>query len=262
MSSKYVGIKFRKDDESNIVSITIVNQTTGGDVLRDYQIDLWAATAEADYTNGQYIPYTFWWKLEPAEDTYQLSLYNAGSGDHVFGGLPSPSYHIQIDGYLLSEELPAAEAAANLHVWHEDNPSDIYTYELDANSRTSLIRTTSFNGDLSTTLFGVEASSDHAYEFVEFSIDSGVTWYGNNDPDISWGSNVPLYTDRTINSEGHFWIQLVTAPPIGVNNVLIHWKPKVNKGKIETTLKQPNDGISIVDRKSPVRLLDHGVEFI
>jgi hypothetical protein len=258
MGYKYAGIQFRRHDDAGIAQISVYNTTKSEYVLEDALVDLYMA--EHDDTNGEYELFTYWITLPYPDDLYTVEAIHSGSHNASCAGT---DYSVEIEQYLLIEELTSAEIQTVLTIWDEDNSLDTYTYTLTASTVVDTAQTTSANGDGSEDTFGVGATNSHAAEFLEFSIDGGTTWKTIYSPDIySWGSNLPDYDDETIDTDGHFWVVFVTPPATGTSNVKLKWKPKATTGKIVRTIKQPTDGINYYDLVSPVRLLDDAIEMI
>lgn len=260
--AKYAGIKFRMNDETYVANITIVDTTTGLDVIRNKPFDTYYKPADYGATPMQYIIGTFWWKLPYDDHEYEIFVNNGGAVSGRIYGAASPAGEILIDGYLMNAPLNPGTIYSVLSVWHSSFPSDIINVNIEGyDERISLLQTTSFNGDGIETEFAID-DIHHARDFYRWSVNGGITWYYPGDADITWGSNIPTYDDEIIDENGHFTVKFLDAPEIGTNNVKIQWYPMLDKGKILKTLSFPNDGAGYVDVRGELRLLDYSIEFI
>lgn len=254
---KFSGIKFRKDDESGIAKINIIDVTTSTEVIVDALVDLY--TADQDYTIGKYESFVYWATLDPADHDYIVIVEHSGTHNPSAGG----SYHIQVDAYLITEELIDGKAEVVVTAEHSDHIGTTFEYTMSPDVNTSSYKQATFNGDGILDSF-VLSSNNRASNPYKFSIDGGTTWLYPNSYQLTWGSILTStgYINELMDSDGYFGVTFDTPPIVGVNNVIIEYIPKVNKYTVTTTLKQPNDGSTFKDLRQNIRLLDHGVEAI
>ncbi len=252
MNKQYSGIHFQKTIDSGMAKVSVYNTTREEFVIEEELVDL--------YTSSENDPedFVFWTKLPYSDDDYEVTVTHSG----IHNPLASSPYSLNIVKYLIVESINDACLETVLTIFDDEN-NDNYTYTLEDDTRKELNIIKSFNGNGTITEFAIEESTKHAFEFIEFSINEGVTWFYPDDTQITWGSNSPDYNNETIDGDGHFTIKFIVAPDVGVSNVQIKYKPIFNKGILSTKLIQAVDDIGTYkDSSSAIRVLDYGLEFI
>ena len=249
---KYIGVVFRTHDEAGTALINIINTTTAATVLTNKSVDLYDKQYDISAAPTVYGLYCFWWEVTPATDNYSITVTLSPS--------TTIGRYLQIERYLDNSPITAGGVTTVMTTWDIANPLDTYAYTLVPGATTTLSKIEYFNGDGITKVFPL-TTTNHAHEFMSFSVDGGSTWVYTTDILITWGSNTPNYDDSIIDANGHFTVKFVDAPISGVNNIGIQFLPIVTNYNLTRTMNQPST-VGYVDYQKEVRLLYDSLELI
>jgi len=264
VNKREYGIVFIKDIDCGIAKITVFDTTesvyVGEDGTKDVNplyryVDLYQSANHSTLEQA----YTYWISLEVGH-SYVITAVNSGTHNP----LAIATYNVGIIKFLQTEPLVVDDIIEKqFQTFHTSFESDKYTYDPISGVTTDAMKTQVFNGDDVTRTF-VLSGTNHAVEFVTFSIDGGITWRYPSDLYITWGSNAPAYDNETIDSNGQFGIYFIDdAPPTGSSNVIIKFRPLANKAQLTINVKQPHDEFNTFkDYRSHVVMQDYAVEFI
>jgi len=251
--SKYLGVHFLRDDESGIALMSVENITRSELILVDEYVDLY--TADKDATIGEYEDFIYWFKTPYPDEDYNIIIAN--SGKHNINSMTP--WNIQIAEFLTEESLTPPEIQPTIVAWHTDHISDVINIVVEEHDDVvDFDQTITFSGNNVTTEFAIDGSN-RASDFIKISI-NGFDYLPTS-TDLTWGSDV-TWEDETIDSDGYFTISFIIPPVFGVDNVILYFKPKINKCRINHNLIQPTDGINYHDLKAQISLLDYIVEII
>jgi len=228
------------------------------DIQKEYtEINLFHAEVDIDDD------FVLWIELISAE-TYTVrvehsALDNAGDDDFL-----------RIRQFYLVEALADAKVDISIRLTHTDHPGYNENYIVGGINITEVTdKTTILTADGVDTIFELTLDADRAFfplQFgtrttVEISAGDPINFLEIFDPSLTWGSNGPSdFDNETVDSEGHLGVKFSIAPATG--EVYLKFTPKANKAEIITTMKQATDGISFIDFKPNVRLLDHAIELL
>ena len=248
--SKFLNINFEKTNDSGMAKVSVYNDTKSEFVIENDVVDLWCPVVD----EGEVFSYKT--TIVYPDDTYSVEVVHAGyhNVDSVH------PYSINVLNYSFFESIDDAMLDTNI-VLRDSANNDAYTFSLAEDSRTTieLIKTYSSNGVL--TDFLLDDVDKHAYEFVEWSLNGGTSWFYPDDTQVTWGSNVDI-DDEVIDVDGHFGIKFLLAPSTGTNNIILKYKPKYNKAILSTKLVHATDGIQYRETTKDIKALDFALEFI
>lgn len=258
---KEYGIYFRKGADCGIAKIVVLNITTakyiGADnsesdtevsrLVDTYQPASGYTTLEKDFV---------YWIALNADDEYEIYVSNSGT----YNPLAASPYNMNIIKYFDTQNWVDGSITRTVRVWHSDHAGSNYDIVVTPGT-TSLLQTTSFNGDGTIQVFSL-TTGKHANEIYRISKDGGITWLYPSDPDLTWGNNPPDYDNESYGTDGLISVKFVAAPDSGTSNVKIQWYPKVDSYKVYSLLNQPSSSEGdVIDLKSNFRELDYSLEF-
>lgn len=247
--AKYIGIKFRRNEEAPIARI-VINEKEAGNTVLDTEIDLYIPN-DVDLAYESFI---FWYKVPKPELQYEVVIRNSGLGEALSGG------YLQVDGYFIQEDiLPANPSTAMLIIWR-DGTDNIHMFNnINLAEKTEITKMQSFTANGATTIFTL-SGQNMASAIHSFSVDGGLTWKSPYDLSIVFGSNPPNFDDEQTGDDGYPSIRFFIPPPEG-SVVQIRYIPKANKARLlmAFNLAQSADG-AYVDSKTPSRMLDYSLE--
>jgi len=259
--AEYIGVRLRKHSKGNKAKITIVDLTTGIDVIRDKIVDLYSAAITYN-ANGENLDpsvvefYDFWQKVNDASHKYGLYVYNIGAGEYG-SGAPTDGM-VQVECFLKTTTLnPAQPAASLLLLWQNERPHMHQFSNINVRTKTEVTKYQTFLADGARTSFQL-SDENTASDFHSFSDDGGATWKSIYDLSITWGSNDPDYNDEQIDINGFFAIKFFSAPISG-STVIIKYYPAANRARLYTIFNLAQDD-TFIDYKTPSRLMQYALE--
>lgn len=268
-----IGVLFRgynsaivgANGDTGIALITVLNLTTGKyiDALgksynstsdAGYIARTFDTYCSANYTAVERDGLMYWISLE-VDNEYDISISGSGTKN-----IASSGYDIVVINIYEKEPWVDAYVNTTLRFWHSDFPFTTYDYTPVAGEVFDFIKTETLTADGLTNTFSL--SIGRAYEFLGVSIDNGISYLKSYDTSLTWGKNTPSYDDETMNSDYRFTINFIETPEVG--NIIIKYKPYVNRYKVLKTYKLPQDQLdsSIISTTSNLRELDYSVEVI
>lgn len=265
--SRYIGFIFHRDNDSCIAKINVTDTYTGVKLLDNHLVDLYHPDMVA--SSNQYEPFVFWVRLpnpEPGRYSWQIEHNNTYNPDAA-----GPNYDLNYNGFLIDEDLPNGYVKKYIILIDKENEIDYnyeltgteyiaeeYRYEVQNEQTLKLYQHVTHTGDGTTTVFKAGHSLLRCYKFIRFSTDGGLTYKYPYDISISWGSNAG-YDDETINSNGEFWVEFLSAPETGAE-IIIDVMPVFDHARMEFELIQ-SQSADYVDVCKPLALTEYVAEF-
>jgi hypothetical protein len=188
---------------------------------------------------------------------YIITVEHSGT----YNASASSPYKISVLRFLSTEKYTENVASGILRLWHSSFPSDFNDFVVDQTGQQPFECTSRFSGDGVTRKFYINGVN-HASTFVRFSIDGGENWLLPSNLNLTWGSNTNC-DDNLFDASGYGGVNFDLPPEVGSNNVLVVWRPMVNKFKLIATMTQPQsmEG-DVVDFRTNPEQLDFAIELI
>lgn len=247
--AKYIGIKFRRNEEAPIARIVILEKETGTPVY-ETTMDLYIPN-DPDLAFESFV---WWYKLPKDTIQYEVIIRNNGLGLAATGG------YLQVDGYFVQEDcIPANPTTAMLLLWKEGEEHLHIFNNITLGQKTEITKVQSFTANGAQTIFTL--SDEHMASAIHsFSDDGGTTWKSPYDLSIVFGSNPPNFDDELVGDDFYPSIRFFIPPPEG-SVIQIRYVPKATHARLLMAFNLPQvaDG-SYVDLKTPSRMLDYSLE--
>lgn len=247
--AKYIGIKFRRNEEAPIARVVILEKESGA-AIYDTSMDLYIPN-DVDLPHESF---TWWYKLPNPNIQYEIIIRNNGLGQALAGG------NLQVDGYYIQEDCePANPTTAMLLLWKEGAETIHLFNDITLGAKTEITKVQSFTANGAQTIFTL-SGENMASAIHSFSDDGGATWKSPYDLSIVFGSNPPNFDDELVGDAFYPSIRFFIPPPAG-SVIQIKYVPKATNARLlmAFNLPQTEDG-SYVDLKTPARMLDYSLE--
>lgn len=265
INKKEYGIVFQIGNNCGKANITVFNltrnrfiDTKGNETINPVYrtVDLFFSAAPNSPSSPDNF-FVYWITLNDGE-SYSITVVNAG----IHNSLAISPYNVNIESFLETETMIGGNINTQLMMWHADFPSTVYIFNIVNEDAKETAQITYYDGNGITSDFEI-TKSGHIDKFLMCSEDGGKTWIYPNDPDITWGSNEPYYDDEIFDTNKQAFIKFVESPLSGSSNIMIKWRPYVNKYKVVYTTRQPKTiNGDYVDSRITIRLLENSIEFI
>ena len=253
-----LGLIFNKDDESGIALVTVTDTVTGINIMTEQEVDLY--TYGVDATNLAFEEFIFWVDL-PYDTSNRYTFDYTHSGRHNPAAV-STTYPISFNGFILTIPNITETKIDRLLTASDSIYSQNYTYPITyTDTIVSIERIVKHSGDDLTEVFDATVGL-YAAEFVEYSLDGGITWIPNyvGDYALTWGSNA-TYDDNIILA-GKFSVAFTYAPPTGVDNIQFKVVPVIDAIQCTYYFRQSVDGTGLIDYVNENKLLNYSLELI
>ncbi len=196
--------------------------------------------------------YAFPVKLQNLPDTENIiEVYHAN--EHHLNAIAP--YSIKVAKFITVEKLISSQCQAKL-ITRYGTVGEQNIFDLVPGASTNLYLEQKFSGDGKEDSFNVNVD---AFELFQVSIDAGDAWINPEMGTFTYGNNFPECDNLMV--ENSFGIKFKDIPSAGENNIIVRYIPKIDRYKVETTIKMPEKDGWVDLTKNP-RLLDYGIEFI
>lgn len=247
--TRYVKIVFQTGPDYGIALLNAIDDFTGLKTYDNKLIDCYTSTSSF-LTVLATIP------------SFQSELNITIANNGTYNPNAVSPYYVKVVEFDVITPYADGYFDCNVILWHTQFPLHTYEYALVNEAFTDIYRYDYYNGNniQDTFTIGTNKHSDH-FECV--SVDGGVSWMYPNNNNLVWGSNAPYYDDNLYDENKKFWIKFNIPPSVGINNIIIKYKPFVNKMKVfHKAVLSRDDEFSYIDISSYMRLLHYSLELV
>lgn len=254
-------VYFQRSTDSGIAKITVYNETLDKYVAADGSL----SDVEVSRLCDLYVPSSYGLLERPLiyrvtlEGSYLYTITVEHSGTH--NASASSPYYVTVLKYFNVVSWVDGRIFSKMLAWHSDH-NEVKDFLFSSGSIRPIEDSQKFDGDGSNRTF-VLSGTNRADVPLEFSRDGGATWLAPTSSLLTWGQNSPDYDDEAVDANGRIGVVFDFAPDIGTENVIIRYRCKVNKYRIQEIVYQPTDETgTIKDLNNQVVQHDYSVEFL